>query len=73
MTTVVAINTDFSKFIFIKKALLSAPWFPVKPPKKPLNIPPIGSIDLLNFNFLKNGIKSISAKNIRIIAMINCK
>ena len=73
ITTVVAIKTVLSKSIFIKKALLSAPWFPVRPPKKPLNIPPIGNMDLLNFSFLKNGIRSIIAKAIKIIAIINCK
>ena len=73
ITTVVAIKTVLSKSNLIKKALLSAPWFPVNPPKKPLNIPPRGSMDLLNFYYLKNGIKSIKTKAIKIIAIINCK
>ncbi len=67
ITTAVEIKASFDKFVLIKKALLSAPWIPEIPPKKPLNRPPIGSHLVSNFRSLVLGINSIKVKQIRII------
>src|SRR5690606_15430489 len=55
-STVVPTKASFDNPDLIKKAARSAPWFPVRPPKKPLNIPPKGNFFLLNCKRLKYGI-----------------
>ena len=71
MTTPVAINASFVKFVRIKNAVRNAPWFPESPPKKPLKRPPRKRYLMSNCSLVNFGLMSKRAKTKRRIPIIS--